>query len=110
MLRGHIYWIEKLGPNAPERRWLGIVMSPDRRNLRAEDVIVVPCSLSLRDGPWHVRLDKDEGGLPDQSVARCDKIVTIPKRFLGARPLGGRLTIERMYELERCVLRAIGIP
>jgi len=56
------------------------VVSVDARNRLANDVLVIPASTTLRVAPTHVRLRKGTGGLP---------------------------TVE---EVERGVLRAIGVP
>ena len=47
-----------------DRRRPVLVISPDYRNERASDVLVIPCSTRLRDAPTHVRLRAREGGVP----------------------------------------------
>jgi mRNA-degrading endonuclease toxin of MazEF toxin-antitoxin module len=102
--RGYIYWA------ALDKRRPALLLSPDARNAKARDVIVIPASTVLREGPWHVRLKKGEGGLTAPSVLLCEQITTIPKECLDTTPLGGPLASARMGELERAVLRAIGVP
>jgi mRNA interferase MazF len=87
-----------------------LVISTDARNERANDVIVVPCSTTLREAPTHVRLARGEGGLPRDSVVKCEQIVTKPKRDVEQTPMGLPLRTARMAEVERAVLRAIGVP
>lgn len=73
-------------------------------------MIVIPASTVMREGPWHVRLKKGEGGLAAPSVLLCEQITTIPKDCLDTTALGGPLSSVRIGEVERAVLRAIGVP
>jgi hypothetical protein len=52
--RGRVYWATLPG----DKRRPVLVLSPEARNARANDVIVAPLSSTLREGPWHVRLRK----------------------------------------------------
>jgi mRNA interferase MazF len=102
--RGHIYWAEM------EKRRPVLVVSVDARNDRANDVLVVPCSTTLREAPTHVPLRRGEGGLPRDSVLKCEQITTLKKHDIDPVPLGVPVRPARMAEVERAVLRAIGIP
>jgi mRNA-degrading endonuclease toxin of MazEF toxin-antitoxin module len=102
--RGYLYWVS-LDKHRP-----ALLLSPDVRNDKGRDVIVIPASTVMREGPWHVRLRKGEGGLTAPSVLLCEQITTVPKDCLGATTLGGSLSSARMGEVERAVLRAIGVP
>ena len=102
--RGQIYW----GWHDKHRPLL--VVSIDARNERANDVIVVPCSTNLREAPTHVNLSRGEGGLPRDSVLKCEQITTLEKSKLEPAPMGLPIRSGRMAEVERAVLRAIGIP
>jgi mRNA-degrading endonuclease toxin of MazEF toxin-antitoxin module len=101
--RGHLYraHLDKLRPV--------LVFSPDYRNERASDVIVVPLTTRLRKAPTHVRLRKGEGGIPEASVLKCEQITTLPREWLETRPLGGPLSARQLAEAERAVLHAIGV-
>jgi mRNA-degrading endonuclease toxin of MazEF toxin-antitoxin module len=87
-----------------------LVISPDIRNSLASDVIVIPCSTRLSAAPTHVRLRKGEGGLSAASVLKCEQITTLHKEDVRRQPLGVPLSPRRLLEVERCVLRAIGVP
>jgi len=104
--RGHIYWASLPG----DKRRPVLVVSPDARNDKASDIIVAPISTVLRQGPWHVRLRKGEGGIPQTSIVKCEQITTLRKEVLSLEPLGASLTLRQMTEVERAILRAIGIP
>ena len=107
--RGHLYWVQI--PDEPgAKRRPALVVSPDVRNRLASDVIVVPLSSVLREAPTHVRLRAREGGLPRPSMAKCEQITTVRRDRLVPRPLGGHLAPGRMGEIEKAVLRAIGVP
>jgi mRNA-degrading endonuclease toxin of MazEF toxin-antitoxin module len=98
-------------PDEPSgKRRPALVVSPDVRNRLATDVIVVPLSSVLHEAPTHVRLRAREGGLPRPSMAKCEQITTLRRDRLVPRPLGGQLAPARMGEIEKAVLRAIGVP
>jgi mRNA-degrading endonuclease toxin of MazEF toxin-antitoxin module len=107
--RGHLYWVQI--PDEPGgKRRPALVVSPDTRNRLANDVIVVPLSSVLREAPTHVRLRVREGGLPRPSMAKCEQITTLRRDRLVPRPLGGNIAPARMVEIEKAVLRGIGVP
>ena len=86
------------------------MISPNIRNELASDVIVVPCSTRLLTAPTHVRLARGDGGLPQASVLKCEQITTLPKRLLSPSALGGPLSEALLEDVERGVLRAMGVP
>jgi mRNA interferase MazF len=102
--RGYLYvaHLDKLRPV--------LVISPDVRNELASDVIVIPCSTRLSAAPTHVRLRRGEGGLSEASILKCEQITTLHKDDVRRQPLGGSLPPKRLLEVERAILRAIGVP
>jgi mRNA-degrading endonuclease toxin of MazEF toxin-antitoxin module len=102
--RGYIYLgrLDKLRPV--------LVISPDVRNDLASDVIVIPCTTRLSTAPTHVRLRRGEGGVSNASVLKCEQITTLHKDDVRRQSLGGALPPRRVLEVERAVLRAIGVP
>ena len=107
--RAHLYWVRIPGETKSKRR-PALVVSPDSRNRLAHDVIVVPVSSVLREAPTHVRLRRREGGLARPSVAKCEQITTLPRERLGPQPLGGPFSAHRMADIEKAILRSIGVP
>jgi mRNA-degrading endonuclease toxin of MazEF toxin-antitoxin module len=106
--RAHIYWVRV--PDEPGgKRRPALVVSPDVRNRLANDVIVVPISSVLREAPTHVRLRSREGGLPRASVVKCEQITTLRRDRLLPHPLSGAVSNARMLEVEKAILRAIGV-
>jgi mRNA interferase MazF len=107
-LRGCLYWVKIPGePEAKHRP--ALVVSVNVRNRLANDVLVVPASTNLRPAPTHVRLKKGAGGVPRDSVLKCEQITTLPKHLLGEAALGGPLSGALLEEVERGILRAIGV-
>ena len=107
--RGHVYWVTI--PDEPGRKQRpALVVSPDSRNRLASDVIVVPISSVRHNAPTHVRLRGREGGLPQPSMAKCEQVTTLRRDRLAPQPLGGTLAGARMVEVEKAILRAIGVP
>ena len=104
--RGCIHWAMMPG----DKRRPVQILSPEARNEHASDVIVAPVSSVLRDGPWHVRLRKGEAGLAKASIIKCEQITTLRKSMLSEQPLGNPLSTGKMGQVERAVLRAIGVP
>jgi mRNA-degrading endonuclease toxin of MazEF toxin-antitoxin module len=102
--RGHVYWARL------DKRRPVLVLSIDARNARANDLIVVPCSTTLREAPTHVRLRAGEAGVRQACMLKCEQITTLPRGDLETTPLGGSLGGPRLAEVERAVLRAIGVP
>jgi mRNA-degrading endonuclease toxin of MazEF toxin-antitoxin module len=101
--RGSLYWARL------DKRRPVLVISPDYRNERATDVIIVPASTTIREAPTHVVLRTGEGGVRTRTVLKCEQVTTLPRTDLELRPLGGRLSPARLAAVERALLRAIGI-
>lgn len=102
--RGVLYWAHL------DKRRPVLVLSPDYRNERANDVIVVPGSTVIREAPTHVILAKGEGGLRTRTVLKCEQVTTLPKHDIEPRAIGTRLGAVRLANVERALLQAIGIP
>lgn len=102
--RGCLYWVSL------DKRRPALVLSPDYRNERASDVIIIPCSTRVRPAPTHVILKRGEGGLAESSVLKCEQITTLPRRDVHEPALGRPLPPTLLRAVERAVLRAIGVP
>jgi mRNA-degrading endonuclease toxin of MazEF toxin-antitoxin module len=101
--RGCLYWARL------DKRRPVLVLSINARNERAGDLIVVPCSTTLRDAPTHVRLGRGEGGVSQACMLKCEQITTLPRQELDLEPLGAPLGGGKLREIELGVMRAIGI-
>lgn len=107
--KGEIYLVNL--PSKPDdiKDRPALVVSMDVRNELANDIIVVPLSTNLRKSPTHVFLQKNEGGLSKLSVAKCEQITTVDKSFLIKGPFAGKISEEKMEEIERAIMVSIGI-
>ena len=99
--RGHLYWVDL------DKRRPALVVSPDYRNERARDVIVVPITPRLRHVRTRVILRAGEGGLSVASAVNAEWITTAPSFDIGEEI--GALGRERMAEVERAIILAIGV-
>ena len=102
--RGRLYWA------LLDKRRPVLLLSIDARNERANDLLVIPCSTTLREAPSHVRLARGEGGLARPCMLKCEQITTLPKDDVDPEAIGPRVSAERLIAVERAVLRAIGVP
>lgn len=102
--RGHVYYARI--PGEAKRRPV-VVLSSDRRNDLAYDVTVVPCSTTLRPGPWHVVLARGTGGLSWKSVAKCEQVTTLRKDSLDPQPIGGALPADLLAQIRAAIMRAL---
>ncbi len=105
-LRGEIYLVQF--PEETKAR-PALIVSPDVRNRLANDVIVVPLTTKGHPSITHVFLEAGEGGLRLLSIAKCEQVTTVPKFTLQRGPLGGQVSLVRMHEIERAIMRAIGV-
>lgn len=107
--RGEIWSVELPNqPADPHTPRPAIVVSADVRNRFAGDVLVVPLSTHLRPLPTHVLIPAGPGGQARDSMAKCEQITTLDKRFLVRGPFGGRLPEPLLDQVVRAVRRAIG--
>jgi len=102
--RGYLYWAHM------DKRRPVLVISPDYRNERASDVLIVPGTTSVREAPTHVILRRGEGGVRARTALKCEQVTTLPRSNLENRPLGSRLSSNRVAAVERALMRAIGLP
>ncbi len=86
-----------------------LVVSLDIRNKLANDIIVVPLSTTLRSAPTHVLFPEGEGGLSKASMAKCEQVTTIDKSLLIRGPFAGKISSEKIKEIEKAIMIAIGI-
>jgi mRNA-degrading endonuclease toxin of MazEF toxin-antitoxin module len=100
--RGSIHWAEQ------DKRRPVLIVSPNRRNEFAHDMLVVPLSTSARPMAWHVGLNRGEAGVPRPSFILCEQIDLVPKEFVDPQELGV-LSAARMREVEAALKSALGI-
>jgi mRNA-degrading endonuclease toxin of MazEF toxin-antitoxin module len=104
--RGEIWLVEF--PDDPKSR-PALIVSLDARNELANSVLAVPITTNLRPSPTHVPLPAKQGGLLQDSMARCENVSYLHKSRLSRGPLAGTISPALMREVERCLLRSLGI-
>lgn len=104
--RGEIWLVEF--PDDPKLR-PALIVSPDLRNELANSVLAVPITTNLRPAPTHVPLPAGQGGLSHDSMARCENVSYLHKSRLSRGPLAGAISSELMRDVERCLLRSLGV-
>jgi len=101
--RGEIYWAD-LGPLG--RRPALVVTRQAAIGVR-QRVTVIPLTRTIRGLASEVSLGPEDG-LPSESVAGCDNLLTVDKRVLDSKPLG-RLGLEKVARLDAALRFALGI-
>jgi mRNA interferase MazF len=104
--RGEV-WLVNF-PDDPKLR-PALIVSLDVRNELANSVLAVPVTTNPRPSPTHVALPAGEGGLSHDSVARCENVSYLHLSRLARGPLGGTIGPSLMSEIERGLLRSLGI-
>lgn len=102
--RAHLYWARV--PPEKKRRPV-IVLSVDRRNELAHDIVVAPCSTTLKPGPWHVRLPSGTARLAHPSVVKCEQVTTLLKEWIDPHPIGGPVPRQVLLEVRAAILAAL---
>ncbi len=107
--RGEIYLVNL--PSKPKdiKNRPALVVSLDIRNRLANDIIIVPLSTNLKPSPTHVLLREGESGLSKASMAKCEQVTTIDKSLLIRGPFAGKISNEKMGEIEKAIMVAIGL-
>jgi mRNA interferase MazF len=104
--RGEVWLVDF--PDDPKFR-PALIVSTDARNEFANSVLAVPITTNLRTSPTHVALPAKQGGLRHDSMARCENVSYVHKSRLTRDPLGGTISPALMREVERCLLRSLGM-
>ena len=104
--RGEVWLVEF--PDDPKMR-PALIVSTDVRNELANSVLAVPITTNLRTAPTHVLLPAGQGGLLHDSMARCENVSYLHKSRLSRGPLAGTISPASMSDVERCLLRTLGV-
>lgn len=87
-----------------------VIVSIDIRNRYSSTILVVPFSSDLSGvaNPTRVLINKEEGGLKADSVAMCDVLTNIEKRYLESDSYG-EITLQSFMRIQQAIQIAIGI-
>ena len=105
-----VYLSKALKQSGDTKKRPVVVVSIDIRNQYSSTVLVVPFSSDTSDAanPSRVLMRKGEGGLNLDSVAMCDVMTNIEKRYLERGPYG-QISPESFVRIQRAIQIAIGI-
>lgn len=104
--RGEVWLVDF--PDDPKSR-PALIVSTDARNEFANSVLAVPITSNLRPAPTHVLPPAGQGRLSHDSMARCENVSYLHKSRLTRGPLGGPISPALVREVERGLLRALGM-
>ena len=104
--RGEVWLVDF--PDDPKSR-PALIVSPDASNELDNRVLDVPITMNLRPAPTHVPLPAGQCGLSYDSMARCENVSYVHKSRLRRGAFMGIVSVNPMREVERCLLRALGI-
>jgi mRNA interferase MazF len=100
--RGEIRWYRFA---SPDKRRPVVILTRDSAIEYLGEVTVAPVTSTIRDIPSEVHLSRADG-LPNDCAANLDHVQTVSKSRIGA--LVATLTPERMHELRRALMFALG--
>jgi mRNA interferase MazF len=104
MKRGEIYWAD-LGPPAGRRPVL--VLSRNAAIPVLSGVVIAPISRTIHAIASEVQLGLEQG-LPEECVAGCDNLLTVPKDRFEPSPVG-ILRPDKVIQLDRALRFALEI-
>ncbi|MBD2772247.1 type II toxin-antitoxin system PemK/MazF family toxin [Iningainema tapete] len=106
-----IYLCRALRQSGDTKKRPVVVVSLDIRNEYSSTVLVVPFSSNTQsavDNPSRVLIQAGEGGLELTSVAMCEVITNVEKRYLERGPYG-QISSESLEQIQRAIQAAIGV-
>lgn len=104
MRRGEIFWAD-LGPPAGRRPVMILTRNAAIPVLSA--VVVAPISRTIREIASEVSLGQEEG-LPEECVANCDNVLTVPKDVLDEHPVG-EIASDKIPRVDQALRFALDI-
>ena len=105
-----VYLSKALKQSGDTKKRPVVVVSIDIRNQYSSTVLVVPFSSDTSNAanPSRVLMRKGEGGLNLDSVAMCDVMTNIEKKYLERGPYG-EITPKSFALIQRAIQIAIGV-
>ena len=105
-----VYLSKALKQSGDTKKRPVVVVSTDIRNQYSLTVLVIPFSsdISGAANPSRVLIKVGEGGLKANSMAMCDFITNVEKRYLEREPFG-EISIDSFKRIQRAIQIAIGV-
>src|SRR5438552_12017679 len=104
--RGEV-WLVRF-PGDPKLR-PALAVSVNHRNEFGNSVLAVPITTNLKPAPTHVFLPMGQGGLHQNSMARCENVSYVERIDVRRAGFSGLISASLLREIERALLRALGI-
>lgn len=109
--RGEIYWVDWSPGRGSEQGGLrpALVIQNDIGNQYSSTTIVVAVSTKVppKAYPFQVLISSSESGLPENSVVKCEQIMTIDSTRLRERL--GQLPFAKIVEVDSAICRSLGL-
>lgn len=105
-----VYLCRALRQSGDTKKRPVVVVSLDIRNQYSLTILVVPFSSDTQsvNNPTRILISAGEGGLELDSVALCEVITNVEKRYLERGPYG-EISPESLEQIQRGIQIAIGI-
>ncbi len=105
-----VYLCKALKQSGDTKKRPVVVVSIDIRNQYSSTILVVPFSSDISQvaNPSRTLITKQEGGLNVDSVAMCDVLTNIEKKYLEGSPYG-EISSESFQRILQAIQIAIGI-
>ena len=106
--RGEVWTIFTGGPDDPHQPRPAVVVSENLRNTLTDSVTLVPAFSRGRLGPTRIPITAGQGGMPHDSMLRCEELTTLHRSSLVRGPLGPPVDSLLLDAVVRGVRRSIG--
>jgi mRNA interferase MazF len=109
--QGTVYLCRALRQSGDTKKRPVVVVSINARNQYSSTVLIVPFSsdVAISEGnPCRVLVTAGEGGLEKNSVALCDVISSIEKRYLEQGPYG-QISDRTFVKIQAAIQISIGL-
>lgn len=109
--RGDIFWVDFGSPRGSEQggRRPALVIQNDIGNVSSPTTIIAAITSQKKPTfPFHIALTAQESGLPQDSIALFEQILSISKDRLISRV--GSLSSIRMKEVDKALCASLGLP
>lgn len=106
-----VYLCRALRQSGDSKKRPVAVVSINARNQYSETVLIVPFSSdteSSQGNPCRVLVAAGEGGLEKDSIALCDFITNVEKRYLEQGPYG-RISAGTLAKIQAAIQAATGV-
>lgn len=109
--RGEIYWVNWSPGRGSEQVGLrpALIIQNDIGNQYSPTTIVAAISTKVppKIYPFHVLITSTDSGLPEDSIVKCEQILTVDTARLVNRV--GKLPVAKLVEVGTAICRSLGL-